>query len=269
MLRCRCENGHWMAEMAEKTLDELEKMIGNKALKTLRQTLEKYEKIYAADEKNLDTYTGEDKKGFYITPYGNGYIHLTMFEPKGNNPQHDIAQILYRPDKTKETEVFYADSVICRRIAYLADGKTVDYELWKECLSGIPYKGTYTERRTDGTLRKKETYHGNTCTVERFSEDGVTRISQTSYKNDTRYTLQDGWEYKFDSQNNIIESTHYTNGVEDTKTFKRKQSLLKKIAKARVDSEKEGEISLKIKKKNTINLALAYIKAKAKEIADK
>ena len=57
--------------------------------------------------------------------------------------------------------------------------------------------------------------------------------------------------------------------IEDTKAFEHKQSFLKKIAKARVDAEKEGEISPKIEKKNTVNLTVAYLKAKAKKIIDK
>ncbi|MBO4294389.1 MAG: ankyrin repeat domain-containing protein [Alphaproteobacteria bacterium] len=72
---------------------------------------------------------------------------------------------------------------------------------------------------------------------------------------------------------NLIQNKRYNDildilnekSIEEVKPLKRKLSLLKKIAKARVDSEKEGEILPKIEKKNTINLAVAYLKAKAKK----
>ncbi|MBQ7660209.1 MAG: hypothetical protein IJS26_05705 [Alphaproteobacteria bacterium] len=224
--------------MAENTIEELEKTLDGEALKCLHETLEKYEKMYVSSGETLNRYVDEDGKGFYITRHGDGYMHLVMFEPREKCEQGDMAVILYRPDKTKELEVFWAGAlIISRRIGYLPDGKTVDYDLWEDGLSGERYKGTYKERHADGTLRKQETYSAKTYKVEKFSEDGEIRESEISYKiNETGDAIQDGWEYKFDKQNCVASAKHFTDGVEDTVTYlareyvaKRKEEKLAKL----------------------------------------
>ena len=292
----------------------------------------KCKRSFASDGKTIDGYIDENGDGFK-KDYSEDLRLVREIEIKNGDPIHETT---YRPDNTKEKEIFYEDGYE-REIGYLSDGETVDYELLLRGVFRDPWRGTKTERengflirkhyeegicvKTEGFLKDEKTLdwmferndmgkiirgneklrdkdgslttefiYGRTFTKEQrgplkeecnkphywfikkeYWEDGKTlkHIVRHEWTGLGDTLCRDGWQYRFDKQGHVISAKHFKDGVEDTKSFRLKFSLLKKIAKARVDSEKDGEILPKINKKNTKNLALAYLKAKTKKLMDK
>jgi len=184
----------------------------------------------------------------------------------------------------------YEEGICIKTEGFLKDEQTLDW-MYERNNNDKIFKGNEKIRGKDGTL-KTEYIYGTTFTKEQtgalkeeykkpcywfieksYWEDGKTLkyIARCTWrgKGEKKAFRHDGWQYELDKQGHVISARHFKDGVEDTKSFGRKLSLLKKIAKVRVDSEKDGEILPTIEKKNTTNLALAYLKAKTKKMIDK
>ena len=188
-----------------------------------------------------------------------------------------------RKDGTLEQQITYNGDHY-KVEGFLDDGETLDWAYTrKRCSEKFQIEsGNERKRRQDGTLATEYNYYinyqknilslggkfSNYTRIETgYYEDGKTRKYQCDYRYsyEKKDYVKDGWHYEFDNKEHVTEARHYTRGKEDTDSCKLKLALLKKVARARVDSAERREVLPKIENKNFADLAWEYVKAKVRE----